>query len=287
MTGGARLENLNEGGHAMDREQLEKIEKEALARLRKRHKGKKLELANVHVDEVPSTGGKIFQLAATSADDPAGTRYDLVVNESGEEVDLKALSRSEARAFFGGERRPWLWYRYSYSVKFVCGTQEAADGCCCLPAVRPGSYATEINIHNYHPYQWAWIEKHALPVVFAGMPQGREPRTVGIKASDRLLLPPNSATMDDCCRIGELLYAAAPPAGQPLNVGFLEIVSNVEIKVTAVYTMTNRESSSVSIDVEDVAQRVKYPYYWYPYPWPVEPATAAATSAAKPAGGER
>jgi hypothetical protein len=73
--------------------------------------------------------------------------------------------------------------------------------------------------------------------------------------------------MDDCCRLGELLYNGAPPAGSPLNVGFLEIVSDVELKVTAVYTVTDRSSNSVSIDVEEVSHRLKYPYYWNPYPW--------------------
>ena len=93
--------------------------------------------------------------------------------------------------------------------------------------------------------------------------------------------------MDDCCRISELLYTTTPPSGQPLNVGFLEIVSNVELKVTAVYTMTNRDSSSVSIDAEDIAQRVKYPYIGYPYPWLSESPVETGTSAAKPVRSEK
>jgi hypothetical protein len=35
--------------------------------------------------------------------------------------------------------------------------------------------------------------------------------------------------------------------------------------VTAVYTVTDRESRSVSIDVEDVAARTKGPFYWWPW----------------------
>ena len=54
----------------MDREQLANLEKEALGRLQKRHKDKKLQLANVHVDEVPSTGGKLFQLAPSAPTTP-------------------------------------------------------------------------------------------------------------------------------------------------------------------------------------------------------------------------
>src|SRR4030095_4446909 len=117
--------------------------------------------------------------------DPGGPRYEIVVDENGEEVDLKALSKREARVFFGGERKLW-WYRYSYSVKFVYGTQETADGCCCLPGVRSGIYATEINIHNYHDYEGAWLQKSVLPVILAGVPLGREPRSVDRRGWDRM-----------------------------------------------------------------------------------------------------
>ena len=92
---------------------------------------------------------------------------------------------------------------YSYSVKYVCGVQEACD-CSCTTGVRPGSYATEINIYNYNDDN-APIEKRVVPVVFAGAPQGREPKFASIKARDKMVLPPNSATMDDCCRIVEML----------------------------------------------------------------------------------
>jgi len=261
----------------MTREQLSNIKKQALERLQKRNKVTDLRLAKALVDEVPSTGGKIFDLGFVDGNNQEKV-FEIVVNENGEDVDLKALSEREGKTFFDKARRPihWYFYRYSYSVKIVCGTQETADGCCCLPAVRPGIYSTEVNIHNYHPNRWAWISKSLLPVVYAGMPVGREPRTVDRRAFDEIVLPPDSATMDDCCRIGELLYEPAPPSGNPLTVGFLEILSDIELKVTAVYTMTDRESRSVSIDVEDVAARRKGPFYWWPWlvdPVPVSPST--------------
>jgi hypothetical protein len=250
----------------MDREKLSEIKKQALERLGKRNKVTDLRLAQALVDEDPTTGGKVFLLGAVAGNNPDKV-FETVVNENGEDVDVKALSERAGRALFDADRRPirWYFYRYSYSVKIVCGTQEVADGCCCLPAVRPGIYSTEVNIHNYHPYRTTWISKSVLPVVFAGMPVGREPRTVGRRAYDEILLPPDSATMDDCCRIGELLYESAPPAGNPLTVGFLEIVSDIELKVTAVYTATDAESRSVSIDVEDIAARTKGPFYWWPW----------------------
>ena len=146
---------------------------------------------------------------------------------------------------------------YSYSVKFVCGEQkEDPSGGRCAPGVRPGLYATEINIHNYHDEEVAFIEKFVLPLVFVGEQQGREPDIVRAKAKDRIDLPPNSATMDDCCRIGELLFGSAAPAGLPVTIGLLELVSTIELHVTAVYTATNLRGS-LSIDVEQIAGKLK------------------------------
>jgi hypothetical protein len=144
---------------------------------------------------------------------------------------------------------------FSYSVKYVCGVQEACD-CGCTTGVRPGSYATEINIYNYNDDN-APIEKRVVPVVFAGAAQGREPKFVSIKARDKMVLPPNSATMDDCCRIIEMLLDSVPSAKFPLNIGFLEILSTMELKVTAVYTATDLESHSISIDVEQIEAKLK------------------------------
>ena len=141
---------------------------------------------------------------------------------------------------------------FSYSVKFVCGVQEEC-GCACAP-VRPGAYATEINIYNYQPRE-ARIRKVIVPVVFAGAVLGREPQFAQAKAHDKIILPPRTATMDDCCRIGALLVGGTPGAALPLTIGFLEIVSNQELAVSAVYTASDLKSGSLSIDVEDVRPR--------------------------------
>jgi len=120
--------------------------------------------------------------------------------------------------------------------------------------VVPGVYATEINIHNpQHTY--AEIEKRVLPLVLAGAARGREPRQVQATARDFIALPPDSATMDDCCRLGELLFGSPPQVRQPLSLGFLEIVSTAELAVTAVYTATDLEGRSVSLDVEQIQGR--------------------------------
>jgi hypothetical protein len=141
---------------------------------------------------------------------------------------------------------------FVYSVKFVCGTQPDC-GCDCAP-VQPGSYATEINIHNYSLKRIA-ISKRFIPVVLASAAIGREPRVAGVKAEDKIVLPPQSATMDDCCRITELLLGGPAPSPMPLTIGFLEITASAEIAVTAVYTTSGLNPGGVSIAVEQIAAR--------------------------------
>lgn len=142
--------------------------------------------------------------------------------------------------------------RYLYSVKFLCGVQ--AEDNCGRASLRPGSYATEINIHNFQDTE-VRIEKHVLPVVLVGAVAGREPRFVGRKESDRIVLPPHTATMDDCCRLAELLFGAPGASPTALTIGFLEIVSNRPVGVTAVYTVSDPKSAAVSIDVEQIESR--------------------------------
>lgn len=57
--------------------------------------------------------------------------------------------------------------------------------------------------------------------------------------------------MDDCCRLAELLFGATTDSLAP-TIGFLEIISPVELSVTAVYTATDADSHAVSIDVEQI-----------------------------------
>ena len=143
---------------------------------------------------------------------------------------------------------------HSYSAKFVCGIQKDGDRDC--TPVRPGIYATEINIYNFSSSE-AKIHKLVLPTVFAGAPAGREPRVVEPKIVDTIVLPPNTATMDDCCRIAELLFGARPPLPMPLTLGFIEIISPVELAVSVVYTVTDLKSNSISIDVEQITGHPK------------------------------
>jgi hypothetical protein len=231
----------------------------SLKRLREQTKVSNLVFAGTQVDTHPTTGARILKVGAYDAGDPARRLHTVVVNELGETVDLKGLKEAERRLLFGGEGRPFI--QYSYYVKFVCGTQEANAGCC-PTGVRPGAYSTEINIFNYNDTTTASLTKRVYPVVRGGLPIGREPRTVGATGWwDWLGLPPNQATMDDCCRIQHLLFDAEPLVKPSLTIGFLEIVSDLDLQVTAVYTATDLENRSISIDIEDIVPKYKYPYY--------------------------
>lgn len=138
---------------------------------------------------------------------------------------------------------------FRYVVKLVCGRQTDVK-CDCVP-VRPGTYATEVNIHNLHDRE-ARIRKYVVPIVLAGAVVAREPHTASRRAADRIVLPPHAATMDDCCRLLELLLGASPIAPAPLTISLLEIVSEVELGVTAVYTATDHNGRSTAIDVQTV-----------------------------------
>lgn len=142
---------------------------------------------------------------------------------------------------------------FSYSVTFLCGEQP--DCPCECTSVRPGRYATEVNIHNYHQER-APLIKLVTPLVLAGAVRGREPKSVAFSATDRLILPPHSASMDDCCRLLELLLGAAPSGPVPLTLGVLQIVSTVELAVSAVYTVADPAGGSTSIDVEEIPARL-------------------------------
>jgi hypothetical protein len=177
-----------------------------------------------------------LDVVVTFGQTPAGTRDDVVVARKRVHITV-----------------PECEPLYSYIIKFVCGAQEECP-CACAP-VRPGAYATDINIYNYHSSE-VRIQKQVVPLVFAGTVLGREPQFAQSKAQDKIVLPPNTATMDDCCRIQSLLVGGTPASGTlPLTIGFLELVANQEVAVSVVYTANDLKTGSLSIDVEDVRPR--------------------------------
>jgi hypothetical protein len=156
-------------------------------------------------------------------------------------------------------------YMWNYSVKFVCGRQPMdASGQITPgePPVKPGNYATEINIHNY-TYREFKLRKKLLVLVEKGEVVGREPNTVrpDPKRFASVLLTPDSATLDDCNALWRMAGEATPPINPLLTIGYLVLLSPVDLDVDAVYTAevgtraTANEAeqpTGISIDVERV-----------------------------------
>lgn len=177
-------------------------------------------------------------------------------------------------------------YFYSFAAKFVCGVQHlpVTDNVVHPgePSVKPGNYATEINVHNFN-YRNIPIRKKLLVLVENGRPVGREPKQVEPKAFDHILLGPDGATMDDCNRIWQLLYpnttdpTAVPAFPGPLTIGYMIFLSPVDLDVNVVYTaevpgfMADAEvikpiwGAGITMDVETVqGKRVYVPVSAFP-----------------------
>ena len=140
-----------------------------------------------------------------------------------------------------------------HSVKVVCGRQTETN-CCCTAGARPGVYATEVNIQNIG-VQPARVVKGFFPFINSGAVVGREPNIAVVRAVDKITLPPFGATMDDCCRIAELLLGAPPSGDTGLTIALLTVLSLVELSVSAVYTANPLSGDGISIDVEYVPSR--------------------------------
>ena len=87
----------------------------------------------------------------------------------------------------------------------------------------------------------------AIPLVLAGAALGREPKIGTARAEDAVQLPPHTATMDDCCRIGELLFGAPVDGDAAPTIGILEIIAPRDVCVTAIYT-TDQAIDVVVVD---------------------------------------
>ena len=149
---------------------------------------------------------------------------------------------------------------FTYSVKIVCGRQ-TGESCCCVAGTRPGLYATEVNIQNLNLFEPAQVVKLVLPLINSGAVVAREPNVAdpfklpGRAIKEAVKLPPLGATMDDCCRIAELLLGAPPSGDTGLTIAILTIVSLVELSVSAVYTANPLSVDGISIDVEYIPSR--------------------------------
>jgi hypothetical protein len=151
---------------------------------------------------------------------------------------------------------------FLYSVKIVCGKQTETD-CCCVAGTRPGVYATEVNIQNLN-FRPAPVTKLFLPLINSGAVVGREPSfsdplapqtAYFARTQEHITLPALAATMDDCCRITELLLGAPPSGETGLTIGLLTIGSPLELSISAVYTANPLNGDGISIDVKYIQPR--------------------------------
>jgi len=137
---------------------------------------------------------------------------------------------------------------WSFAAKFVCGEQvadQAGQPIAGEPVVKPGNYATEINIHNPHYLGPIQIRQKALLLVDRGEPVGRAPGIAQPIAFSPLFgLPDDGATMMDCNGIWNLLNpGTTPPTPMPLTIGYLVIVSPANLDVVSVMTATTSNSN--------------------------------------------
>jgi hypothetical protein len=122
-----------------------------------------------------------------------------------------------------------------YSVKFICGDQGPIPNLRPPrePPVKPGNYATAVNIHNFHLDQQAVILKSAVIALPESQKPGQpsQPRTVA--------LGPGQAFEIDCSDIVSLFPSS--PALPAFIKGFVELRGSPgapfpTLSVTAVYT---------------------------------------------------
>lgn len=149
-------------------------------------------------------------------------------------------------------------YLWSYAAKFVCGQQAPLNqGATGEPVVKPGNYATDINIHN-PGYRSAPLRKKFLILAENGQAIAAEPLSVRPRRIITMTLGADMATMDDCNTLWKYIYPTGiPGGGRPLTVGYLVILSPVDLDVDVVYTAgapgdVFTPQQSLSIDVERV-----------------------------------
>ncbi|HXQ68422.1 MAG TPA: hypothetical protein VN980_17775 [Alphaproteobacteria bacterium] len=124
-----------------------------------------------------------------------------------------------------------------YAVKYICGYQAPSDiEAPREPPVKPGNYATAVNIQNFHDRPVP-IEVRAVIANLGG--------TGKIGPLVKFTLKPLEALEFDCTEIAKNLEQTAP-----FIKGFVDIISPAILSVVAVYTAEQRGGPApVSIDV--------------------------------------
>ena len=144
-----------------------------------------------------------------------------------------------------------------YSVKFICGDLSANPNLQLPsePPVKPGNYATAVNIHNFHQSQKAVILKRAVIANPENQPPGQ------ISPFRQVALGPSQAFEIDCADI-VTLFGSLPAPLPPFIKGFVELRGQPPnpfptLSVTAVYTAqaataAGTQGGPVSVEVVPV-----------------------------------
>jgi hypothetical protein len=163
----------------------------------------------------------------------------------------------------------------SYSVKFVCGYQDLVTSANLEPPVKPGNYATDINIHNPNYVGSAAgqtsVQVWKKLVILVGTRDNqpfafREPQLAKPTRFLTFRMPPDTATMDDCQAIWRMAEAVGTPVTPgALTIGYVVIMSQRPLDVDAVYTAAvpgkpGTTATGITEDVERVSPtRVRVP----------------------------
>lgn len=125
---------------------------------------------------------------------------------------------------------------FEYVAKVVCGIRDRQSRVV---------FATSINIHNPGPGETRLFKKLALT-----FPPGRQqPGDIRRLADD--VLKEDQALQTDCADIAERAFGGTFPT--PYIEGFVVIQSPTSLDVTAVYTASGKDNTS--IDVEQIRER--------------------------------
>ena len=137
-----------------------------------------------------------------------------------------------------------------YSVKFLCGFQPPLDitplGPTAEPGVKPGNYATAVNIHNFHQFSVTFCKKAVSAPPERCLEPGSESSTnclIAVGKPQVFTLGANRAMELDCTDIVKLLQVP-PPLVPSFIKGCVEIAVSPEprlpdvnpLSVTGVYT---------------------------------------------------
>jgi len=128
---------------------------------------------------------------------------------------------------------------FFYSVKFLCGLEQPQPNLKPPqePPVKPGNYATSINVHNFRNLNLCISKKAVI-----APPELAPTQNIGPFRPFKLV--PDGAFHIDCADILSLFPVGA---GFPSFIeGFVEIQSTVQLNVQAVYTSQTCHTSATT-----------------------------------------